>query len=302
MPSAASTAGQVDELAGADGRGCAGRPGLGRPQQVEPCSATSSSSNADSSAPSRPAAGDRATRSPGRRTSRCPSGRSSTISQRSSRAVRSQISSASASTRRRSVATRSVATTPDRRQRRKVDPREPRRAEGDARQVAVLDHARRPARAPRAWRPEAHAGEAAIASASRPSIGAPGRRRQRRSPPRRAARRRPGRRRRPAPGGQAATAPPPARGRSRPGGPSWCGWRHASRSRPGTRSALAGQQAQAQLVEVGGHRSGVGALVSGSAPDWVLGKAITSRMFSSPTSRATSRSIPKANPACGGAP
>lgn len=47
---------------------------------------------------------------------------------------------------------------------------------------------------------------------------------------------------------------------------------------------------------------GPGALVSGSAPDCVLGNAMTSRMFSSPASRATSRSMPKANPAWGGAP
>ena len=46
----------------------------------------------------------------------------------------------------------------------------------------------------------------------------------------------------------------------------------------------------------------VGAWVNGSVPDWVLGKAMTSRMFSSPTSIATSRSMPKANPAWGGAP
>ena len=44
----------------------------------------------------------------------------------------------------------------------------------------------------------------------------------------------------------------------------------------------------------------VGALVNGSAPDWVLGKAMTSRMFSSPTSSATRRSMPSAKPACGG--
>ena len=47
---------------------------------------------------------------------------------------------------------------------------------------------------------------------------------------------------------------------------------------------------------------GVGAPVSGSAPDWVFGKAMTSRMFSSPTSSATNRSIPMAKPAWGGAP
>ena len=47
---------------------------------------------------------------------------------------------------------------------------------------------------------------------------------------------------------------------------------------------------------------GLGASVSGSAPDWVFGNAITSRMFSSPASSATNRSMPIANPACGGAP
>jgi hypothetical protein len=41
----------------------------------------------------------------------------------------------------------------------------------------------------------------------------------------------------------------------------------------------------------------VGALVSGSLPDWVLGKAMTSRMFDSPSSSAVRRSIPKAKPA-----
>ena len=48
--------------------------------------------------------------------------------------------------------------------------------------------------------------------------------------------------------------------------------------------------------------TGVGAPVSGSRPDWVLGKAMTSRMFSSPASSATRRSMPKAKPAWGGAP
>ena len=48
--------------------------------------------------------------------------------------------------------------------------------------------------------------------------------------------------------------------------------------------------------------SGVGAPVNRSAPDWVLGYAMTSRMFSSPARIATSRSTPTANPAWGGAP
>ena len=48
--------------------------------------------------------------------------------------------------------------------------------------------------------------------------------------------------------------------------------------------------------------TGVGAPVSGSAPDCVLGYAITSRMFSSPARIAAKRSIPNANPAWGGAP
>ena len=48
--------------------------------------------------------------------------------------------------------------------------------------------------------------------------------------------------------------------------------------------------------------TGVGAFVIGSAPLCVLGKAITSRMFSSPARIATNRSMPNANPPCGGAP
>ena len=45
-----------------------------------------------------------------------------------------------------------------------------------------------------------------------------------------------------------------------------------------------------------------GAPVSGSAPDAVLAKAITSRIDSRSPTSATSRSIPKAMPPCGGAP
>ena len=48
--------------------------------------------------------------------------------------------------------------------------------------------------------------------------------------------------------------------------------------------------------------SGFGASVIGSQPDWVFGKAITSRMLSSPAKMATRRSSPTANPAWGGAP
>ena len=49
-------------------------------------------------------------------------------------------------------------------------------------------------------------------------------------------------------------------------------------------------------------RRASGEPVIGSVPDCVFGKAITSRMFSSPARMATSRSMPKANPPCGGAP
>ena len=45
--------------------------------------------------------------------------------------------------------------------------------------------------------------------------------------------------------------------------------------------------------------TGVGEPVIGSAPDCVLGKAITSRMFSSPARIAMSRSMPKAKPRVG---
>ena len=48
--------------------------------------------------------------------------------------------------------------------------------------------------------------------------------------------------------------------------------------------------------------TGEGAPVIGSAPVFVFGKAITSRMSSSPASCATTRSRPGAKPACGGAP
>jgi len=46
----------------------------------------------------------------------------------------------------------------------------------------------------------------------------------------------------------------------------------------------------------------MGAFVMGSTPDWGLGKAMISRMFSSPARTATRRSTPNANPPCGGAP
>src|SRR4029450_5409743 len=85
----------------------------------------------------------------------------------------------------------------------------------------------------------------------------------------------------------------------------------------GVGSALRWEGAQPQLGQVtggdgrgrvgerGGARLGLwegGAWGGGSPPDWVVGKPIPSRMFSSPTSSATSRSMPKANPAWGGAP
>jgi len=47
---------------------------------------------------------------------------------------------------------------------------------------------------------------------------------------------------------------------------------------------------------------GVGAPVSGSVPDCVFGKAMTSRMLSSRARMADSLSMPNAKPACGGAP
>ena len=47
---------------------------------------------------------------------------------------------------------------------------------------------------------------------------------------------------------------------------------------------------------------GVGAPVSGSNPAPVFGKAMTSRIDSTPVSSAVSRSQPSAAPACGGGP
>ena len=49
-------------------------------------------------------------------------------------------------------------------------------------------------------------------------------------------------------------------------------------------------------------RAGSARSVIRSVPDCVFGKAITSRMFSSPARIATRRSMPNANPPCGGAP
>ena len=46
----------------------------------------------------------------------------------------------------------------------------------------------------------------------------------------------------------------------------------------------------------------LGAPVSGSTPEDVFGNAITSRMLSRPVRNITTRSRPKANPACGGTP
>jgi hypothetical protein len=45
--------------------------------------------------------------------------------------------------------------------------------------------------------------------------------------------------------------------------------------------------------------TGLGASVIGSDPDWVFGKAMTSRMLSSPAKMAVSRSIPTAKPGVG---
>ena len=47
---------------------------------------------------------------------------------------------------------------------------------------------------------------------------------------------------------------------------------------------------------------GVGAPVSGSDPEAVFGKAITSRIVSAPASSMITRSQPKAMPPCGGGP
>ena len=60
--------------------------------------------------------------------------------------------------------------------------------------------------------------------------------------------------------------------------------------------------ADAELGAAASGASGLGAPVMGSAPDWVFGKAMTSRMFSSPAKMATSRSTPTAKPPWGGAP
>ena len=48
--------------------------------------------------------------------------------------------------------------------------------------------------------------------------------------------------------------------------------------------------------------TGEGAAVSGQAADWVLGKAITSRIEETPAISMTRRSRPKAIPPCGGQP
>ena len=75
--------------------------------------------------------------------------------------------------------------------------------------------------------------------------------------------------------------------------------RHLRRVRELSRP-WAGRGCRARRAACG--RPAVGALVIGSAPLWVFGKAITSRMFSSPARIATRRSMPNANPPCGGAP
>ena len=46
----------------------------------------------------------------------------------------------------------------------------------------------------------------------------------------------------------------------------------------------------------------VGALVSKHVADWVLGKAMTSRIELDPVNNMANRSIPKAIPPCGGQP
>ena len=72
---------------------------------------------------------------------------------------------------------------------------------------------------------------------------------------------------------------------------------------PGDSGGQSGlDDAEAELVELALGRPASGAPVSGSTPDWVFGKAMTSRMLSSPARMATRRSMPKAKPAWGGAP
>ncbi len=77
--------------------------------------------------------------------------------------------------------------------------------------------------------------------------------------------------------------------------------RHEVRPGPGVELALGGRvrmpSSSSCLTS-----TGVGALVIGSMPDCVFGKAMTSRMFSSPARIATRRSMPKAKPPWGGAP
>ena len=68
--------------------------------------------------------------------------------------------------------------------------------------------------------------------------------------------------------------------------------------RPGTRRHLAGGAGPLRMPSsaIAWRSSALGAPVIGSAPDWVFGKAMTSRMFSSRASTATNRSIPRAKP------
>ena len=76
------------------------------------------------------------------------------------------------------------------------------------------------------------------------------------------------------------------------------------RSSPATtgRSVLRREGPEAELARARPGATGLGAPVIGSDPDWVFGKAMTSRMLSSPAKMATNRSMPTANPAWGGAP
>ena len=78
------------------------------------------------------------------------------------------------------------------------------------------------------------------------------------------------------------------------------GWGKSGRRRGRVRASGGGRGCRGRRVAW--CRRGWGRWSSGPMPDWVLGKAMTSRMFSSPARMATRRSMPKANPPCGGAP
>ena len=82
---------------------------------------------------------------------------------------------------------------------------------------------------------------------------------------------------------------------------SWSSpWSDRGRRLPDTQ--VDGRQAAGRAPRSCRSSIGDGAPVSGSGPDCVFGKAITSRMFSSPASSATSRSMPKAKPGVGRGP